>query len=504
MRTSFIITLALIVGFLLGNTPVWSNETSTTLAFPKSTSNAENPSSTAVSDAGSVLVAASKARAAIVAKAQPAVVHIKVERVVEGQRNFRFNNPNDLFNEEFMERFFRDRNRNNNPESRSRRPEYRQEGLGSGAIVSQDGYILTNNHVVGEADKIEVRLTDGREFEAKLIGADPLSDVAVIKIEGEDLPVLPMGDSEALQVGETVIAIGNPFGLSYTVTMGIVSAKGRSNVGIVDYEDFIQTDAAINPGNSGGPLINLNGDIVGVNTAIYSRSGGYQGIGFSVPIKMARRIMEDLLDDGRVARGWLGVGIQDLTEDLASSFGLESREGSLITAVQAETPAAAAGFQRGDVVTHFKEMTVRDSNHFRNEVGSTPPGEKVEIKVMRKGSPVTLNVTLGERPGSPVVAQKEPETTEELGVAVRDITPELANRLGLSQAPSGVVIIGVEPDSIAYRAGLRANQVIVEVNQQVVDSSSVFQELIREGDLDKGILLLVSSQQGSRYIVLNS
>ena len=256
------------------------------------------------------MIRSSKTRAALVQNVQKAVVHIKVEKIVRGYDGRSLNNPMDLYNDEFFRRFFPELNPPKNNQQREQpNREFRQRGMGSGSIIDSEGYILTNHHVVGVADRIIVVMYDGEEKDAKLVGTDPESDIAVIKIEGNGLPVLPMGDSEKILVGEDVIAVGNPFGLIQTVTYGIVSAKGRSNVGINEYENFIQTDAAINPGNSGGPLVNLRGEIVGVNSAIFSQSGGYQGIGFAVPINMASKIMKDLIDKGSVSRGWLGVGI---------------------------------------------------------------------------------------------------------------------------------------------------------------------------------------------------
>jgi len=291
-------------------------------------------------DARPALRSLSRAFTQVAQQAMPAVVFIQVEKTLEtGTSPFGLNNPFDLFSEEFFERFFGRRFPEQRRERRQPR-QYRQQGQGSGFIVSKDGYILTNHHVVGEADRLRVTLADDREFEAKLIGADPKSDVAVIKIAGNNFPVLPIGDSDALAVGEWVIAIGNPFGLTHTMTVGVVSAKGRSRMGITDYEDFIQTDAAINPGNSGGPLLNLDGAVVGINTAIFSRSGGYMGIGFAIPIKMATHIQQQLITTGKVTRGYLGVNIQSLTKDLARSFGIAERDGVLIASVAPGTPAA--------------------------------------------------------------------------------------------------------------------------------------------------------------------
>ncbi len=448
------------------------------------------------------LVEASKARADIVEKVQKAVVHIKVEKTINtSQHPSTLNNPYELFNDEFFDRFFPGMR----PERRPRLPQHRkfkQEGLGSGSIIDGQGHILTNNHVVGDADKITVRLTDGREFDAKLVGTDPLSDIAVIKIKGLNLPQMPLGDSDEVRVGESVIAIGNPFGLSYTVTMGIVSAKGRSNVGIVDYENFIQTDAAINPGNSGGPLINLQGQIIGVNTAIFTKSGGYQGIGFAVPVNMAQHIMNELISEGKVSRGWLGVGIQDVTPDLAKNFGLEKNQGALIASVMPKSPAAKAGVKQGDVIVQFGGRRIIDSSHLRNTVANTKPGSKISVELIRKGKSKLVTVTLDKRAEEEQRISANP-SSEPLGLAVQNLTPELANKLGYDEN-AGVVVANVAQNSAAHAAGLRPGMLITEVNQQTVTDVNSFNALLKTRDLDQGVLLLVQSQQGSRYLILSS
>jgi serine protease Do len=383
----------------------------------------------------------------------------------------------------------------------------RQEGSGSGAIVRSDGYILTNHHVVGEADKITVQLYDGQELKARLIGTDPATDISVIKIEGTDMPVLQMGDSDNILVGESVIAIGNPFGLSHTVTFGIVSAKGRTGMGIAEYEDFIQTDAAINPGNSGGPLVDLEGKIVGVNTAIFSRSGGYQGIGFAVPINMARRVMNELIETGQVSRGWLGVGIQDMTPELAKAFGLDQAKGSLVTGVMPGTPAEKAGLQKGDVILRLNGNTIENSNGLRNLVAEARADAKVDLDLVRNKVPMTLSVRLDERPKQPGQADVYSSTkspSPELGFAVQELTPEMAQRLGYETIQSGIVITAVKPDSPAFNGGLRAGMMIVEMNRQSINSMADFQRAARDISTEDGVLLLVSTPQGSQYLFLQA
>lgn len=450
------------------------------------------------------LLQESKTRADIVEEAQKAVVHIKVEKTIQDPRIQGIRNPFDSSPEEFFKRFFPGMPpRRSFPVPPNQPPEFKQQGQGSGAIVNQAGYILTNHHVVGGASKIIVRLSDGNEVPAKIIGTDPLSDIAVIKIEGNNLPQLPLGNSDEVRIGETVIAIGNPFGLSNTVTMGIVSAKGRSNIGLVDYENFIQTDAAINPGNSGGPLINLEGKIVGVNTAIFSQSGGYQGIGFSVPINMAQHIMQELIEKGNVSRGWLGVQIQDITPDLAAAFGMKDSKGSLVVKVMSNSPAEKAGLKRGDVIVNFNENAIQDSNDLRNKVGLAQPNTQATLKVIRKGAPTPLDLRLGELPTSNQFPPQLLNQTNVLGIEVQNLTPELAKRFNHRQ-DSGVLISQIKPNSIAYQAGLRAGIIIQEVNQQIVSDVRSFAEAIKKSDLKAGILLLVASQNGAQYIILKS
>lgn len=446
------------------------------------------------------LIKASKTRAALVKQVQKAVVHIKVEKIIKGRGGqFEFNNPYELFNEEFFERFFPEINPHRQPRER------KQEGLGSGSIINDNGYILTNHHVVGDADKITVKMYDGKEWEAKLVGTDPQSDIAVIKIERKNVPVLSMGNSDDIDVGESVIAIGNPFGLTQTVTFGIVSAKGRSNIGITDYEDFIQTDAAINPGNSGGPLINLRGEIIAVNTAIVTRSGGYQGVGFAVPINMARRIMNDLIESGTVSRGWLGVSIQDITPELASAFRLEGTEGSLITGVMPGTPAEKYGIQKGDVIIKINDTSIRDSNHLRHEIANARANATVRLSLIREGRRRQLTIKLGERPSDLSAATQEvpPQAESRLGLSVQNITPELAERLGYKQN-AGVVVSRVEPGSPAASAGIRPGMVIQEVNKKPVSTTREFNQSLQDIDLKEGVLMLILSRQGTRYVYLKS
>ncbi len=383
-------------------------------------------------------------------------------------------------------------------------PTERQErSLGSGVIVRKDGVILTNNHVVGDADEIEVTLHDGRTFEAEVVGTDPKSDVAVVRLKDgpkEDLPVLPFGDSSALRLGETVLAIGDPFGIGQTVTMGIVSATGRANLGIVDYEDFIQTDAAINPGNSGGALVNMKGELVGINTAIFSRSGGYQGIGFAIPSDMARAIMADLLGDGKVDRGFLGVMIQDLDEDLAQAMDLDTTEGVLVGDVTEDSPAAKAGVKRGDVILKFNGKPMKDTHELRMAVAEAGPGTPFTLEVLRDGRHKTLEGTLDR------LEDEQPERIADKASALEGLTVgpldeearqhyEIPERIR-----DGVVVRDVEAGSRAARAGLREGDVILEVNRHPVSSVSDFEKEVAHG---KGrTLLLVARGGATLFLVL--
>ena len=356
---------------------------------------------------------------------------------------------------------------------------------------------------------LSVRLTrslyDGQELKARLIGTDPATDISVIKIEGKNMPVLPMGNSNNILVGESVIVIGNPFGLSHTVTFGIVSAKGRTGMGIAEYEDFIQTDAAINPGNSGGPLVDLEGKIVGVNTAIFSNSGGYQGIGFAVPINMARRVMNELIETGQVSRGWLGVGIQNMTPELAKAFGLDKSRGSLVTGVMPGTPAEKAGLQKGDVILRLNGESIENSSVLRNAVADARADATVELELVRNKVVMMLSVQLDERPqqvGEAGTNSDNRNSTPELGFVVQELTPETAQRLGYQKAESGVVITTVKPESPAFNKGLRAGMMIVEMNRKSISSMADFQREVQASSKEEGLLLLVKTPQGSQYLFL--
>jgi len=349
----------------------------------------------------------------------------------------------------------------------------KEQGVGSGIIVTKDGYILTNNHVVENASTIKVGLNDGREFNGKVIGRDPKTDVAVVKVEAKDLPAMAFADSDKIEVGDMVLAVGHPFGIGQTVTTGIISAKGRATMGL-DYEDFIQTDAAINPGNSGGALVDVEGRLIGMNTAILSRSGGNQGVGFAVPTNLARWVMESLVNTGRVERGFLGVNIQDLTPKLAQQFKMDAAKGALVSGVSPDSPADKAGVKSGDVITDFNGKPVTDSRHLKLQVGSTTPGAAVPMNVLRDGKTVTLTVTVKELPGDKLAdatpaAGKADDALH--GVGVADLDQATREQLKVPSQIKGAVVSSVEEDSVAYEAGLRQGDVILEINRQPVKNA---------------------------------
>lgn len=426
---------------------------------------------------------ASKAFSSVAKKAAPAVVFIKVEKTIETGRAVPFGNS-DPFG------FFNDRQPR----------EYHQVGQGSGFIISEDGYILTNNHVVGDADTITVKLTDGRQFKARRIGGDEKSDVAVIKIDGNNLPILPLGNSDELEVGEWVIAIGNPFGLAETLTFGIVSAKGRNTVGINDYEDFIQTDAAINPGNSGGPLINLEGQAIGINSAIFSSTGGSVGIGFAIPINMARSIKDQLLRDGKVTRGQLGVIIGELTPELADYFGTANLKGVLVSEVMKGSPAERAGLEAGDIILKINNLEVEGIGQLRNTIAMITPGTKVELLIYRNGKEQTVTVSIAELSDT-VTQAGASELTSKLGLTVQDLTEETRRYYGL-QPGEGVVVSNVAPESRAFEAGIRQRTIIVSVNRQKVGSVQEFGEALKASVETGKVLLLIRDQRYTRFVVL--
>ena len=415
----------------------------------------------------------------------PAVVHISSSRTTA-----RFENP---LEDDLFERFFRGRIP----------PRQQQErALGSGIIITDDGYILTNNHVVADAEELKVQLSDGREFDAKVIGTDKASEVALIKIEGKGLPYAVLGDSDSLRVGQWVIAIGNPYGFDRTVTSGIVSAKGRS-LGMQAYEDYIQTDAAVNPGNSGGPLVNLRGEVVGVNTAIYSRTGGNQGIGFAIPINMAKTIKDSLMKNGKVIRGFLGVQPQDIDDSLAKALDLNNREGSLVAGVVPDSAADKAGVKNGDIILKFDGIKITDSNRLRQVVAAATVGREVEIEINRKGKVMTLKANVADQATEmPVVGSAGGvQRSDDFGLTVEDNTPDLREQYNIDET-EGVVVTQVKQGGLAERKGIAPGAVILEARQKTVKNTKDFAAVMKGATPKEGVLLLINQGGWNKYVWL--
>jgi serine protease Do len=423
--------------------------------------------------------------------AMPSVVKISASKIVKSQGA-----PNGMEMDPMLRQFFG----GNFPNGQSQQPRsHREGGLGSGVVVSADGYILTNNHVVDGATDVRVTLADRREFKAKVIGTDPKTDVAVLKIDASNLAPITVGDSSKLQIGDGVLAIGNPYGVGQTVTMGIVSATGRANLGIEDYEDFIQTDASINPGNSGGALVNDRGELVGINTAILAPgSGGNQGIGFAVPVNLARNVMNQITTHGEVTRSYLGVTIQEVTPSLAKAIGLGSPAGALINDIQADSPGQKAGLKSGDVVVEINGKKILESNELRMNISMMEPGQSVRLKVFRDGKVIDVAANVGAMPGKPVEKAGLDRNDGEKamsGVAVDSLTPQDARQLGLPANTRGVVVTNVDPASQAAAAGLQKGDVIQQVNRKPIASADEFAAAMRHSN---GESLLLVNREGNR------
>lgn len=453
------------------------------LIIPCEATGAESSHPLAVAkDLGNAFVEVSK-------KIKPSVVSIRSERTVTVS-------PGEGLGEDFFkgspfEEFFK---RHGSPPRKQR-----QVGEGSGVIVDGYGNILTNRHVVAGADKLTIRLLDGRELKGTLRGSDPKTDLAVVKVEASDLPVAVLGDSDKMQVGEWAIAVGNPFGLEETVTVGVISAKGRTGLGTGTYEDFIQTDASINPGNSGGPLVNIDGEVIGINAMIIQPG---QGIGFAIPINLAKTIMSQLIERGRVVRPWIGIGLQDLTEDLMRSFNVKEKEGALVSQVFEQSPAETAGFKVGDIILEIDGVKISSSQDVVREVLKKAVGQKVQFAILREGKRMNLAVATAEMPPEKAEGKaEEPEMKAWLGLDVTSVTPEMAKQLGLSSA-EGVVIERVDAGSAAQNAGLRKDDIILEVNRQKIKDESEYQKAMEKAKPEQGVLFLIRRETSTFFVTV--
>lgn len=436
----------------------------------------------------------SEAIAELAERSKPAAVSIKCTLCASQQD---FANPFDMFQDDAFRRFF-------GPQFPQQQQPQQQTAGGSGFIVSADGYIVTNNHVIKDSTKVTVTLNDGREFDAVVKGSDSRTDLAVLKIEADNLPFLTFGDSDNLRAGDMVFAVGNPFGLEGTITQGIVSAKGRQDLGIATYEDFIQTDAAINPGNSGGPLLNVRGEVIGVNTAIYSRSGGYMGIGLAIPSKMVQPVIDQIMDKGTVKRAYLGIILQPIDKELCDALCLDKPEGILISDVVKDSPAAKAGLQQGDIILQYNGKPVKNVNKFRNDIAMMSPGSSIQLKILRNSKSQMITVELGSQNDGEVISA---EVTQKLGIELENLTPEMSSKLGYTSDVTGIVISKVKPGSPAAMAGLRPTFLITGVavdwnNQKPVKNIAEFEAALQELGDKKHIILIVRHQNFQRYYTI--
>ena len=441
--------------------------------------------------AGSSTAASSTPWVTVAKTDTSAVVNISTTQVVKNPMAFGDQgSSNDPF-QEFFHQFFGDMPRT-----------YRTHSLGSGFIIREDGYVVTNNHVVDGATEIAVKLSDGREFPAKIVGRDEKTDLALLRIDAKGLPVLPFGDSDKLQVGEPVMAIGNPFGLEGTVTTGIVSAKGRV-IGEGPYDNFIQTDAAINPGNSGGPLVNTAGQVVGIDTAIFSQSGGSVGIGFAIPINMAKTVLPQLEAKGHVTRGWLGVSIQPVTPELAKALKLSKEEGALVAQVLPDSPAQKAGLQAGDVIVEYDGHAIAKAADLPRLVAGTPIGQSATVKVLRDGKPLTVTAQIAQMPESQKMAEATSPAQERLGLAVQPLTPALAKQLGVPDT-AGLVVAEVKDGSPAAEAGIQPGDVIVQVNRKPTRTVAELRQALAAQKAGEPTLFQIHRKDASLFVAVTA
>lgn len=445
----------------------------------------------------SLLEQTSKAFTRIAKTAMPATVFLKTTLCAPQQEESM--SPFDFHGDDFFQRFF-----GNSPFGRQQQPVQPPTASGSGFFISADGYIVTNYHVIKEAKQITVVLNDGREFIATVKGSDPRTDLAVLKVEGENFPFLKFGDSDSLDIGEWVVAIGNPFALESSLTVGVVSAKGRQDLGIAAFEDFIQTDAAINPGNSGGPLLDLHGDVIGVNTAIMTRSGGYMGIGLSIPSKMVQHIADQIIQGGSVKRAYLGVLLQPVDKQLAEAMSLEKQEGILISDVVKGSPADKSGLKQGDIILAYDNKLIKTMAKFRNEIAMMPPGSTIMLTILRSGKKIQITASMGSQSEGEMVST---EVIQQLGLDIENLTPEFASRFGYGSDVTGVVITRVKPGSTAAAAGLRPSFVITGVatdwnDQKKVRNIEELEDVLKTMGTRKYIILIIRHQNYQRYYTI--
>ena len=494
--------MTLIIGAMVYMVNLSTNYASDWWPFGQKTANSQVPIAIDPNPI-SERVKASTSVAPVIKSVAPAVVNVFSTKVFREENEVQ---QMPFFNDPFFRHFFG----NQHPSNPQWQPRSRKEqSLGSGVIVSGDGYILTNNHVVNGADEVKIAFADGKtEYQAEIVGTDPKTDIAILKVDGADLPTVTLADSDLIEVGDFVIAIGNPFGVGQTVTSGIVSAIGRGNIGITDYEDFIQTDASINPGNSGGALVDAEGRLIGINTAILSRSGGNQGVGFAVPINLAKSVMERILNHGHVVRGFLGVRIQDVTGELADAFNLPAQQGAIVGEVTIGSAAEDGGILKGDVIVEFNGKNVEDVRHLRLMVARTPPDTNVEVKVIREGKTHKLNVRLQELPSGEITrsTKKSGAHAEDellIGIIVGDLDFGIRQGRGIPPDLEGALVLDIKPDAPAYEAGLKRGDIILEIDRIPVKNAA---DAIKASQTIKkdAVLLYVWNDGGSRYIVVKN
>jgi serine protease Do len=487
-----LILTGIIIGFVVSSGFDFSQKMNAEVAQSSTETQVTTQQSTAIAD----LEALSSAFADVAEKVNPSVVTISTKTVIKGQQMPQMTPFEEFFGDDFFRRFF---------QGPIPQQDYIQQGLGSGVIVSEDGILITNNHVVKDVDDIIIRLENNSEYTAEVKGIDELTDLAILKIDAKNLPYLKMGDSDKLRVGEWVLAVGSPLQpeLAHTVTSGIVSGKGRSGLSLSPYQDYIQTDAAINPGNSGGPLVNLRGQLVGINTAIASRTGGNMGIGFAIPSKLVEKVMNDILKKGKVVRGWLGVGIQNITPELANNFGLDRTAGVIITQVTKDSPAEDAGLKDSDIILALNGQEIENVVQLSTKIGSTEPSTKVNLKILRNQQEKTVSVVLSEYPANEQVAPRpEKKSFERLGFQLADITPALQKRYQLDDN-EGVIVTNVERGSGSHRAGLREGDVILKVNRVSVKNSSDFYEVLNSVGGGESVALYLKREDRKLFVAFN-